>query len=110
MGQPFGNRVAIAAACAEEKMKLRWSSKALADLRRLHEFLELLDPKAAARTVAALATAPNVLLANPRIGEPLQQLLPREVRRILVRHYEIRYEIKKSTINVLRIWHTKEHR
>ncbi|NGZ87954.1 type II toxin-antitoxin system RelE/ParE family toxin [Duganella aceris] len=54
-------------------MKLRWSSKALADLRRLHEFLALLDPQAAARTVAALATAPNVLLANPRIGEPLQQ-------------------------------------
>jgi len=50
------------------------------------------------------------LLTNPRIGEPLRQFLPREVRRILVRRYEIRYEIKKSTINVLQIWHTKEHR
>jgi plasmid stabilization system protein ParE len=91
-------------------MKLHWSSKALSDLKRLHDFLEPRDAKAAASTIGALAAAPNVLLTNPRIGEPLRQFLPREVRRILVRRYEIRYEIKKSSINVLRIWHTKEHR
>ncbi|MHA4869594.1 type II toxin-antitoxin system RelE/ParE family toxin [Duganella sp. PWIR1] len=91
-------------------MKLHWSKKALSDLQRLHEFLERGDANAAARTIRALIEAPEVLLANPRIGEPLGQFLPRDVRRILVRRYEIRYEIKNSTIDVLRIWHTKEHR
>ena len=58
----------------------------------------------------ALATAPSGLLANPRIGERLDEFEPREVRRILVGHYEMRYEIQDSTIYVLRLWHTRENR
>jgi plasmid stabilization system protein ParE len=91
-------------------MKLHWSSKALSDLQRLHEFLAPRDARAAADTIRALAAAPDALLINPRIGQLLGQFLPREVRRILMRRYEIRYEIRNSDIYVLRIWHTKEHR
>ncbi len=47
---------------------------------------------------------------NPRIGEKLDEFVPREVRRILVGKYEIRYEIRESTIYVLRLWHTREDR
>jgi plasmid stabilization system protein ParE len=50
------------------------------------------------------------LLANPRIGERLDEFKPREVRRILVGHYEVRYEIQDLTIYVLRLWHTREDR
>jgi hypothetical protein len=32
------------------------------------------------------------------------------VRRILVGHYEMRYEIVDSTIYLLRLWHTREDR
>jgi mRNA-degrading endonuclease RelE of RelBE toxin-antitoxin system len=46
----------------------------------------------------------------PRIGEKLEQYEQREVRRILVGDYEIRYEIRDSTIYILRLWHTREHR
>ncbi len=35
---------------------------------------------------------------------------PREVRRLLVGQYEIRYEVKKSSVYLLRIWHTREKR
>jgi len=56
------------------------------------------------------ANAPTNLLANPRIGERLEEFEPREVHRILVGHYEIRYEIQESTIYVLRLWHTREDR
>ncbi|MBR7513475.1 type II toxin-antitoxin system RelE/ParE family toxin, partial [Mycobacterium tuberculosis] len=35
---------------------------------------------------------------------------PREVRRILVGQYEMRYEIQGDTIYVLRLWHTREDR
>ncbi|TFW26556.1 type II toxin-antitoxin system RelE/ParE family toxin [Duganella callida] len=69
-------------------MKIFWTSKALSDLSRLHEFL----------------------MANARLGESLDEFLPREVRRILVRQYEIRYEIKDTAIYILRVWHTREHR
>ena len=89
---------------------LKWTSKALSDLSRLYEFLAPVNPSAAARAVQALTKAPTILLANPRIGEQLFQFEPREVRRILVGEYEIRYEIQDSILYVLRLWHTREER
>src|ERR1035437_8054458 len=56
---------------------------------------------AAARTVQVVAAAPAGLLVNPRIGEKLDEFDPREVRRILVGKYEIRYEIQESTIRLV---------
>jgi plasmid stabilization system protein ParE len=91
-------------------MELKWTSKALSDLARLYEFLALVNKHAAARTVQVLTAASSGLLANPRIGERLDEFDPREVRRILVGHYELRYEIQESTIYVLRLWHTREDR
>lgn len=91
-------------------MELKWTNKALSDLVRLYEFLAPINKSAAARTVQSLTAAPARLLANPRIGEKLEEFEPREVRRILVGHYEMRYEIQGSLIYVLRLWHTREDR
>jgi len=91
-------------------MELKWTSKALSDAVRLYEFLAPVNQLAAARTVQSLTAAPSSLLLNPRIGEKLEEFDPREVRRLLVGHYEMRYEIQKSTIYVLRLWHTREDR
>ena len=91
-------------------MELKWTGRALSDLARLYEFLAPVNRDAAVRTVQSLTTAPASLIANPRIGEKLEEFEPREVRRILVGHYEMRYEIRASTIYVLRLWHTREDR
>lgn len=58
----------------------------------------------------ALSNAPSILATNPRLGEQLFQFEPREVRRILVGQYEMRYEIQGETIYILRLWHTREDR
>jgi plasmid stabilization system protein ParE len=91
-------------------MELKWTSKALSDLARLYEFLVPVNKPAAARTVQALSKAPTILLTNARVGEQLFQFEPREVRRILVGQYEMRYEIAEKTIYILRLWHTREDR
>ncbi|WP_412066753.1 type II toxin-antitoxin system RelE/ParE family toxin [Rhizobium sp. SYY.PMSO] len=91
-------------------MQAKWTSKALSELGRLYEFLAAVNKPAAVRTVQSLTKAPTILLANPRIGERLFEFDPREVRRLLVGHYEIRYEIQQSTICILRLWHTREDR
>lgn len=91
-------------------MELKWTSKALSDLARLNEFLAPVNRSAAARTVQSLTSAPTSLLENPRIGERLEEFDPRDVRRILVGHYEMRYEIQEATIYILRLWHTRENR
>jgi plasmid stabilization system protein ParE len=91
-------------------MELKWTSKALSDLSRLYEFLASVNQSAAARVVQSLTNAPTTLLTNPRIGEQLFEFEQREIRRIFVGSYEVRYEIKESTIYVLRLWHTRENR
>lgn len=91
-------------------MQLKWTSKALSDLVRLHDFLAPVNEPAAARAVQALVKGPAILLTNPRIGEQPFQFEPREARRILLNGYEVRYEIRDSTIFVLRLWHTREDR
>lgn len=91
-------------------MGLKWTSRALSDLARLNEFLAPVNRAAAARAVRSLAKAPARLLEHPRIGEKLAEFEPREVRRILVGRYEMRYEIVGDMIYVLRLWHTRENR
>ena len=91
-------------------MRLQWTSKALGDIARLHDFLKQENPSAAAKAVRVLVSAPTQLITHPKIGEPLEQYQPRDVRRILVGQYELRYEIANATSYVLRIWHTRENR
>ena len=91
-------------------MELQWTSRALSDLARLHEFLSSVNQQAAAQTVQALVRAPLCLLEHPRIGEKLEDFEPREVRRLVVGQYEMRYESQESVIYVLRLWHTREER
>ena len=91
-------------------MEIRWTEKAVTDLGRLYDFLAPANRRAAAAAVKALSVAPSRLLQYPRIGEKLEEFEPRDVRRILVGKYEIRYEIKEATILVLRIWHSREDR
>ncbi|MBJ2244650.1 type II toxin-antitoxin system RelE/ParE family toxin [Pseudomonas haemolytica] len=91
-------------------MELRWTSKALSDLARLYDFLSVVNRQAAARTVQSLSQAPDTLLSNPRIGERIEEFSPRDVRRLLVGHYEMRYEIQQSTLYILRLWHVREDR
>ncbi|SCB61088.1 ParE toxin of type II toxin-antitoxin system, parDE [Rhizobium aethiopicum] len=91
-------------------MEVKWTSKAVSDIARLYDFLSPVDRRAATRTVQALTAAPARLLEQPRLGDRLEEFDPREVRRILVGRYELRYEIQQSTIYILRLWHTREDR
>jgi plasmid stabilization system protein ParE len=91
-------------------MKVSWTSKAVGDLARLHDFLAPVNERAAARVVRSLTTVASRLPDQPRFGERLEQYDPREVRRILVGKYEMRYEVRASNIFVLRLWHTREER
>jgi plasmid stabilization system protein ParE len=75
-------------------MRIRWTAAARFDLVRLREFL-----------------APaNLLRHNPRLGARAEAFAPREVRRLFVDDYELRYEIQSDVIIVVRLWHTREDR
>ncbi len=91
-------------------MELKWTAKAVSDVASLHDFLAPVNPHAAQRTIKAVTGDPRRLLENPRIGEKLEEFAPREVRRIIIGPYEIRYEIMNEVVYVLRLWHTREDR
>lgn len=91
-------------------MEIKWTSKALSDLARLYEFLAAVSPSAAASTIQMLTLAPDNLQQHPRLGQKLADFSPREVRRIVVGEYEMRYEIQGAMIYILRLWHTREYR
>ena len=91
-------------------MAVKWTSKSQSDLARVYEFLAPVNRLAALRAVKKLTAAPTLLLKNPQIGEQLEEFIPREVRRLIIGEYELRYEIQISTVYILRIWHTREDR
>lgn len=92
-------------------MRVRWTTEARSDLVRLHGFLAAVNRQAATRAVQRLRAAPERLLQDhPRLGSRLDQFSPREVRRLFVDDYELRYEIHGDTIMVANIWHTRENR
>jgi plasmid stabilization system protein ParE len=65
---------------------------------------------AAARAVQAIVAAPERLLTLPRLGSSVEGYEPREVRRLLVGPYELRYEVFDAEVVVLRVWHAREER
>jgi len=89
---------------------LRWTTSARADLVRLHEFLEPVNPHAAALVVRQLVAGAKRIPERPRLGQRLREFAPREVRRILIGDYEMRYELTARDVFVLRIFHTREDR
>ena len=82
----------------------------MSDLARLYEFLQPVNKPAAINVVRSLTHGVTLLIDSPRLGESLHQFDPRDVRRLQVGHYEIRYEIQDSVIFILRLWHTREDR
>ena len=91
-------------------MNIVWTSKAINDIVRLHDFLAPLNSTAAAKIVQNLVATAGRLVRFPRIGERLDLYSPREVRRIFAGQYEIRYEVTAETIAILRLWHGRERR
>ena len=91
-------------------MTLRWTPEAVEDLARLYRFLAEVNPQAALRVVTALRNAVRQLLVHPRLGPSLPGFEGRDVRRVVVGDYEVRYELAGEAIHVLRFSHTREDR
>jgi plasmid stabilization system protein ParE len=91
-------------------VQIVWTSKAVGDLVRLHAFLAQVNPPAARAVLLQLKAGPRHLQVHPRLGERLPEFGVREVRRLIVGDYEMRYELTPDALWILRIWHTRENR
>ncbi|WP_447890915.1 hypothetical protein [Pseudomonas hormoni] len=57
-----------------------------------------------------LTATPMTLPYNPGIGRRLEEFQPRDVRRIQVSQYKMRYEIADSTLYHCAWWYSREDR
>lgn len=91
-------------------MALKWTTSAERDLIRLHAFLAPVNPRAAAQVIQQLVAGAEQLLTYPQLGATLDEFAPRDIRRIIVGDYELRYELTETAIYILRLWHSREDR
>ena len=90
-----------------------FASEAILDFERLHRFLEIKDPNAAARAMRAIGTKLELLEHMPGLG---RKTASPSVRKIAVKFgswgYVVRYSVREpdGALVVLRIWHGRELR
>lgn len=89
---------------------LIWTRAAANDLRRLHNFLCVVNEQAATHAVRLIVARTRRILEHPGLGSPLPRYGQREVRRIIVEQYEIRYSSGESVVTILRVFHHRERR
>ena len=95
-------------------MKLVYSPEAVADLRRLHDFVVEKDLLAARRLSKSLREGIKRLKQFPQMGRRVRQSAdvwaPDEIRDWVTGTYIARYLLLEETIVILRVWHHKENR
>lgn len=91
-------------------MALKWTVSAERDLVRIHAFLAPVNPPAAAKVIRQLVAGAEKLLIYPQLGVSLDEFAPRDVRRVIVSDYELRYEVTENLIYILRLCHAREDR
>lgn len=90
-------------------MKLVFSGVVVSDLVRLREFIAVHNPPAAQRVAARLRVAISRLTDSAQIGRPVDDL-PGEIRDLIFGKYVVRYQVRQTSVFILRIWHGRENR
>jgi len=92
--------------------QIKWRPRALADIERLHAFLNNKNSAVVRQAAYVIFQAARLLETTPRIGRPM----PDDTRRreLFVPFgagaYVIRYVLEaNNTIIVVRVWHSKEN-
>ena len=91
-------------------MEVKWTTSAHRDLIRLHDFLAPVNKSATKKAVKQLVDEAKLLQSHPLLGVELNAYAPRNVRRLVIDDYEVRYEVTETVLYILRLWHTKEDR
>jgi plasmid stabilization system protein ParE len=92
---------------------MKWLPEALADVARMHDFLNRKNPQAAARAAAAILDGASILQINPEIGRPMADETGRREWAVAfgASAYVLRYRIgAEGEPVIIRVWHSLENR
>lgn len=91
-------------------MIIKWTTSAEHDLHRVYEFLAITNLDIAIQTVKQIIKGIEEIQSFPELGMKLTGFEDRNVRHLIIRNYEIRYELTDKAVYVLRLWHFREKR
>ena len=91
-------------------MVIKWTTSAERDLVRVYEFLAITNSNAAIQVIQLLIQGVEEIQCFPQLGIKLSDFEDRDVRRVIIGNYEIRYELTDKVIYILRLWHFREDR
>ncbi|WP_323122446.1 type II toxin-antitoxin system RelE/ParE family toxin [Burkholderia alba] len=93
------------------QLKLIWTRHAQRAVQRLHRFLAVQDAAAAQRAVKAIRAGVNVLVDQPRLGRPMDEM-DAEFREWLIDFgdsgYVVLYRVDDDGVAILTIRHLRE--
>ena len=87
--------------------EIDWTEPALADLRRISDYLAEHNPTAAEKVVDEILERAELLRTTPRMGAVLGRDNRGSKRQIIVRKYRIIYRINDNArrVEILTVWH-----
>ncbi|WP_432769601.1 MAG: type II toxin-antitoxin system RelE/ParE family toxin [Sphingopyxis sp.] len=86
---------------------IKWSGPARRDLARIDDHYRSIDPEFADQSSDAVVEAARFLLANPRVGAPLDQL-PFRKWPVRTTPFILFYRVEKADIRIVRVRHNRE--
>ncbi|POZ49812.1 type II toxin-antitoxin system RelE/ParE family toxin [Methylovulum psychrotolerans] len=97
-----------------DQRRLVWFPEALADLRRLQDFVFANNPTAAAKAAKRILEAAAKLRTHPFLGRPVEDISHHEFRDLSVAFgkagYVLRYAVTDDAVILMKIWHSREDR
>ncbi|WDD90305.1 type II toxin-antitoxin system RelE/ParE family toxin (plasmid) [Burkholderia sp. FERM BP-3421] len=88
-----------------------WTRNAARAVQRMHQFLAMKDPTAAQRAVKAIRAGVDVLIDQPRLGRPVDDL-DVEFREWLIDFgdsgYVVLYRVDEAGVVILTVRHQRE--
>jgi toxin ParE1/3/4 len=85
-------------------VKLRWTARALRDLKAIGRYIADDDPNAARRWVARLQARAREASINPKAGRVVPEFGRDDLREVFVGTYRIVYRLSKVGIQVLTVF------
>ena len=87
-------------------VKVIWTKGSRVSLRKIWKFYSEIDPKIADRIIEEILETAESIKFDKQYQ--VDELLKGEFRRVIIRHYKIIYRIQKDTLQVLRVFDTRQ--
>lgn len=84
----------------------RWSQRARADLKAIHDYIAKDSPLTAKRVVRDIVTRVSALAQTPRIGRRVPELDEPEIREVTVHSWRIVYRLQFDGVRAVRPTHS----